>query len=195
MSRTPPAGEGEKLLADLTELFHERGVNFPTRTLYLGPDVSDESAEQFLKNLHVLEQMAADPVTVLVNNCGGDDYNGLAIFDAIKQCRSEITMVVRGSAMSMGSVILQAAGRRIMGPLATQMIHMGSCGVEAHANTFQKIAAEARRVNAWMESMYLSRIREKHPKFPLARLKRMLNHDTYMTAERSIELGLADEIG
>lgn len=195
MRKRVPPGDGEKLLLELTDLFHERGINLPTRTLYLGPDVGDETAAEFIKNLHVLERLSDDPITVLMNNCGGDDYNGLAMFDAVRLSPCDVTMVVRGSAMSMGSIILQAADRRIMGPLATQMIHYGQAEMSGHALTVQRNAREAARVNEWMEAMYLARIHERRNDFNLRELRALLDHDTYLTAEAAIDLGLADEIG
>lgn len=184
-----------RVLSELVELFHERDVNLPTRTLYLGPDVGDLTAERFVKNLHVLAELSPDPVHVLLNNCGGDDYNCLAMCDAVLECPCEVVGVVRGSAMSAGSIVLQTCDRRVMGPLSTQMLHYGSFGFEGHALTAQSAAAEAARVNAWMEGMYLARVRERLPDFALERLREMLRFDTYLTAERSVALGLADEIG
>jgi len=190
------------------EIFHDCGIHLNDRTIFVGSDthwdgghigVDAKMAEKFLKNLHMLERMSPDPVTVLANNPGGDVYHGLAIYDAIKTSRCAVRVVVRGYAMSMGSIILQAATRpgdcRVMGPTSTQMIHWGTDGWWGHAKTFEKIADEGKRINAWMVEMYLEQIRKKHPKFTKERLKNMLNFDTFLTAKQSIDLGLADEIG
>jgi ATP-dependent protease ClpP protease subunit len=94
----------------------------------------------------------------------------------------------------MGSIILQAADERVMAPRASQMIHYGQWSFDGHAKTGQKWAKEFDRLDTWMEVMYLSRIQEKHPDFTLKKLKSMLNHDTFLTAEQSIEVGLLDSI-
>jgi ATP-dependent Clp protease protease subunit len=129
-----------------------------------------------------------------MNNIGGDEYHGFAIYDAIKNCKSIVTVKVFGHAMSMGSIILQAADERIMSPTSRQMIHYGTWGVHDHAKTAQKWAKEGEKIDTWMENMYLARIQEKNPAFNIKKLKNMLDHDTFLTPEESVELGLCDSI-
>lgn len=96
--------------------------------------------------------------------------------------------------MSMGSIILQAADERLMAPTSRQMIHYGTWGTYDHAKTAQKHAAEGLKIDTWMEKMYLARIQEKHPEFPMEELKKLLNFDTFFTAQESVRFGLADKV-
>ena len=48
----------------------------------------------------------------------------MAIFDAIKICRSHVTILVYGQAESMSSIILQAADKRIMMPNSTLYVSL-----------------------------------------------------------------------
>lgn len=190
-------------LVRLAELFHDTGLAIPTRTIYMGGVQSWDGevgtdvlmAERVIKNLHTLENMGTGPITILMNNPGGDWYHGIAIYDSIKQSPCEITIKARGYAMSMGSIILQAATHRWMSPTASQMLHYGTDGYFHHSKTFEKYAEQSKKINAVMEGIYLDRIREKHPKFKKAQLKKLLNFDTYLTAQESIDLGLADRVG
>lgn len=189
---------------DDIDKFHDYGIYVPKRTIYLGSvnvdsdggeaGVDASMAERVIKNLTILDTVKEEAITIIMNNPGGDVNHGLAIYDAIKACRSHVTVKVYGYAMSMGSVILQAADNRVMAPNSSQMIHYGEMGVEKHQKTVYKIADEAKRIDRWMEQMYLEKIQAKHPKFTLQRLKQMLNFDTFLTAEQSVELGLADEV-
>lgn len=181
----------------LADTFHEHGLSLPTRTIYLGAEdeVDTEMAERFIKNLHILECLSDAPVNMILNTPGGDVYHGLAIYDAIEASPCPVTAFVRGYAMSMGSIILQAATTRLMSSHAVQMIHYGSMSMESHAKTFQKWAREAERVDAWMELMYLARIRERRPDYTLEDLRALLDHDTMLTVEASIDLGLCDDVG
>ncbi|MEO9196307.1 MAG: ATP-dependent Clp protease proteolytic subunit [Polyangia bacterium] len=196
--------EETKLLLDLADTFHDRGLYLPTRTIYVGSETVDDSgdsgvdgrlAERVLKNLHLLECVSNAPITLLMNNGGGDEYHGLAIIDAIAESPCEVRCIVRGVAMSMGSWILQACDWRVMGPHSTQMIHVGSWGYVGHARTAKKWAEEAERTTALMERTYLRRIREKHPKYAIEDLRQMLDHDTFLDAHASIAMGLADAVG
>jgi ATP-dependent Clp protease protease subunit len=196
--------EEDSSLLEAIGAFHEHSVFMPSRTLYMGSVIANldgytgtdaKMAEVFIKNLHVLETLGSDPVTVIMDNPGGDFYHGVAIYDAIKQSPCDITIVVRGHAMSMGSIILQAAKHRVLGPMATQMLHYGYMSANHDAKTFQRWAKEADRLDLWAEQVYLARIREKHPEYTLEALQKLLDRDTFLTAEQSIDLGLADRIG
>lgn len=183
--------------------FHEYSLYLPTRTLYMGSEEHDENGEsgtdgamaaRLIKNVHLLESINKEPITIIMNNIGGDEYHGFAIYDAIKSCESHVTIKVYGHAMSMGSIILQAADDRLMAPTSRQMIHYGTWGVHDHAKTAQQWAKEGRKIDIWMENMYMEKILEKNPKFKIKKLKEMLDHDTFLTAEESLELGLCDRI-
>lgn len=194
----------KKINRDDLERFHEYEIYVPSRTLFIGSEITDidgaESgcdaamAERTIKNLHFLESLSAEPITILSHNIGGDEYACFAIIDAIQACQSEVTVKVLGAAMSAGSLILQAADRRLMTQHATQMIHYGTWGNTDHSKTLQKLAKEGARIDRWMEEWYLGRIKEKHPTFKRAQVAKLLDHDTYLTAEESVALGLADEV-
>jgi ATP-dependent Clp endopeptidase proteolytic subunit ClpP len=196
----------KKIGHDDIDKFHDYSIHIPTRTLYMGSEQIAESAdfeesgtnasmaERMVKNIHILDSINQEPITVFMNNLGGDPYHGLAIFDAILAAKSEITIKVFGYAMSMGSIILQAADHRIMAPNSRQMIHYGSLSMSGHSKTVDKQAKEEDKINRWMEEMYLEKIREKQPDFKLKRLQKMCDHDTYLTAVESVALGLADAV-
>jgi ATP-dependent protease ClpP protease subunit len=93
-----------------------------------------------------------------MNNPGGDWYHGMAIYDAIKYSSCECTIKVYGHAMSMGSIILQAADHRIMMPNSRFMIHYGYDGKAGHAKIVYKWADEGKRVNWEMENLYLEKM-------------------------------------
>lgn len=188
---------------DDIDKFHDYSLYIPTRTVYMGSESVDDGSEsgvdaamaaRVIKNLNILDSLSAEPISIIMNNPGGDVNHGLAIYDAIKACRSHIVMTVFGHAMSMGSIILQAADERIMSPMSSQMIHYGSLGVDKEAKTVYKIVDEFKRIDKWMEKMYMEKIKEKQPQFSLTRLKGMLSHDTFLTAQESVVVGLADKV-
>ena len=194
----------KKFNKDEIDRFHDYSIHVPTRTIFMGSESTDiemgESgtdsamAEKAIKNLHLLEALSKEPITIIADNVGGDEYHGFAIYDAIRACESHVTIKVFGHAMSMGSIILQAADERIMAPTSRQMIHYGTWGVCDHAKTAQQWAKEGLKIDNWMENMYLDKIHQKNPGFPMAKLKKMLDHDTFLTAKESVNLGLADKV-
>jgi ATP-dependent Clp protease protease subunit len=189
---------------DDIDKFHDYGIFIPQRIIYMGSEGSDNSenengvdylmAERAIKNLHILDTQSDQPITVIMNNPGGDTYHGMAIYDAIKGCRSHVTVKVFGHAMSMGSIILQAADERLIAPNAKFMMHYGYLALDGHAKNAEKWIEDSKRDDKWMEKMYLEKIQEKQPHFTIARLKRMLEFDTILTAEQTVALGLADQV-
>lgn len=201
---------GRRYKTDDIDKFFDYDLSIPTRTIFMGSVFTDSEggesgtdafmAERMIKALHIMENDGAaasdgdKPITIIMNNIGGDEYHGQAIFDAIRHCKNHVDIKVFGHAMSMGSIILQAADRRIMSANSKQMIHYGTWGWDGHAPTGHKWAEEFAKLDRWMEDLYLAKIREKHSKFTRTKLKSMLMTDTFLTAKESVEIGLADEV-
>ena len=125
--------------SETIEELHELGIIINRREIFLGkesgPDGDDtdyKSAMKFIKNMRLLQQFGGgkdNPIVVHQMNDGGEWCAGMAIFDAIASSESHVTIVCHGSAMSMGSIIPQAADLRIMMPNSVFMIHGGSTDV------------------------------------------------------------------
>ena len=151
-------------------------------------------AEGVIKGLHYLDAKATQGITIKMNNVGGDWYHGMAIYDAIKACKNNVTIIVYGHAMSMGSIILQAADHRILMPNATFMVHYGTNGYYGHSKNFDRWAEENKRINEVMLGIYLKKIKEKKPRFTKKQVKEICDYDTFLTAKETVDLGLADEV-
>jgi len=188
---------------DDVDKLYDYDIYIPSRTIYMGSvessitegesGVEAVMAERVIKALHLLDQKN-EPITIIMNNPGGDWYHGMAIYDAIKGCQSQITIKVYGMVMSMGAVILQAADERIMAPNARCMIHYGYMSWEGESKTFAKWAKENEKLDGEMEKILLAKIRAKHAGYPLKDLQEMLRNDTILSAQETIDLGLADTI-
>lgn len=189
---------------DDVDKFHDYGIYIPSRTIFMGSEefsvelgesgVDGKMAERVVKNLNILEGINKEPITIIMNNPGGDEYHGLAIYDAIKTATCHVTIKVYGMAMSMGSIILQAADERVLSPNAKFMIHYGYFSMSEHAKTVYKWTEENKKVDVWMEQLYLEKIRHKHPDFKLKKVQEMCNFDTILSARETVDLGLADKI-
>jgi hypothetical protein len=62
-----------KYTRDDIDKFHDYDIYIPTRTLYIGPSNEDGItdvivAERLIKNLHILESLNSNPITILMNN-------------------------------------------------------------------------------------------------------------------------------
>jgi ATP-dependent Clp protease protease subunit len=197
-----------RITRDDLDRFMHFGFLPATRTIYLGearidndswddntPGVDYRLADQIIKSICILESINSDPITIIINNPGGNEYHGLAIYDAIRATPCFVTVRIIGHAMSMAAWFAQAADHRIMFPNATMMIHYGTMGIgSVHTHTFERWGKEVGRLNKLMEKHLLERIIEKNPKFTLRRLREKLLFDSFLTAPECVELGLADEV-
>lgn len=163
------------LVRENIDRWFDHNLDVDNRTLYMGsisatPDgdesgVDSSMAEYFIKGMHVLQSKnATQEITIIMNNPGGDPYHGMAIYDAIKMSSCPCTIKVYGYAMSMGSIILQAADYRIMMPNSKFMIHYGYSSYDNHVRTIESWVNEDKRSSYEMEDLYLKMILEKEEK-------------------------------
>lgn len=186
---------------------YDYGFDLASRTIYLGSDKTslsgDESgvdgalANMAIVALYIMQREDPEgikPITILISGPGGDYYYAMGIFDQIKACKSEVIAIASGSVMSAHSIIFQAADKRIMTKNCRQMIHYGYFGASDHTKNFKNWAKESEKIDKQMEDLYYERIKQKKPRFKRTDLTKLLEFDTILNAEESIELGLADEI-
>jgi len=181
------------------ELFHDHGI-LPRRSIiYIGSQSdSDGDAQesgvdhQMIKrtsiNLIVADEKQQD-ITVILVNGGGDVYYGWGIHDAIRMCTNDVTIVVRGLAMSAAALILQAADKRIMEPNARLMIHDGEASHHDHARNIERDADEVKRLRLKMYQRFTERTGLHSNK-----IQAMCQFNTYMSAEEALKLNFIDEI-
>lgn len=195
-----------KIYKDEIDRLFDYDIYVPTRTIVMRSHLVDESgesgtdaemAQRVIKGLHILDSSAPTgdkPITIIMNNPGGDDYDGLAIYDAIKACKNHVTIVVYGKAMSMGGIILQAADKRIMSENSRFMMHYGTFSISANSKDAYQWVDENKKIDTWMEEMFLEKMQEKDSTKTIEELKEMLRADFIVNAQGAVDLGLADEV-
>lgn len=191
-----------RLNRDEISRFIEHNLDVSSRTIYFGYgdpdgdcDLDQVLAANTIKSLYLLDKVRPDtPITLLINNQGGDDQHGLAIYDAIKTVSSQVTGVVYGHCQSMAVWVLQACDVREISPHSVVMIHNGSGSLEGRTEEIDAWKKWQDKQDRICADILLSRIREKHPQFQRARLNRMLKTDTIMSPQEALDLGLVDRI-
>lgn len=197
-------------ILDEIETYHRFNVFTHSRIINLVSETNvDDGTEfgvgfsmssPFLKNLAILEAISHDPITVIHNTEGGDEAQGMAIYDAIKRSPCHITMKVYGTCMSMGSIILQAADDRVLMPHASIMFHDGtSSSVIGNHYEAANSAEFFKQYGKMCDDILYARINEKRAKDNHAPMSRktfdmMVLKGKYIFASEAVELGLADRI-
>ena len=177
------------------DLFHEFDIYYPSKTITLFGEINQESRDKFIKNLHSLDESSGE-ITILISSEGGDVEEGLSIYDYIASSRNIINIICIGGVCSMATVILQAAseGKRFMYPNSYLMIHEGTQGTIDHPKNREQWERLNKIYSTKCEDIYLTKIKEKKPKFSRTKLKELLLFDTILTPKEAIDLGLVDGI-
>lgn len=184
---------------NIIEQYHNHGLHTERRLIdahFVGTDAEDTvNVARAMRNIHILESISDEPITIYLNTEGGDEQCYQALIDTITGSMCEITIVGIGNVQSMGAVVLQAGDVRKMTEGALLMLHYGSMPLpDSSVELHQVNIDEFNRYSRYMEDILLSRIRKRIPKFSRAKLRNKLRTDWILTAAEALEYGLIDSI-
>ena len=130
-------------------------------------------------------------IQMLLSTYGGCVYDGLSLYDAVKNSNTEVDITCFGKIMSMGIIILLSAKTRKAYRNTTFMIHEGSSGFIGKVADMEESVEESKRLRE-----VIFDIIEKETKIPKAKLDevRKSRMDWYLTAEEALKYGLITEI-
>lgn len=175
------------------DILLEHNFDIRARIIYLNGEIDQESADKFIKILMFLDKTAGE-ITIILNSDGGCVSSGFALYDTIKLCQNEVEIKVLGSVMSIATIILQAGDKRIMSENSRLMLHRGEMALDDHITNVEAAVKESKAVEDIMLNIYLEKIHEKQPNFTMSRMKKLLDFDHYMSAQRCLEFGLVDHV-
>lgn len=148
------------------------------------------SAARFVEDLKAVDDGAVK-VTVAINSPGGDVFDGFAIHNALVRLGDRCTVRIDGLAASAASVIACGGNQVVMASNAIMMIHNPWTFAYGTAEELRKTADMMDKARDGILAAY----RRKAPSIEDAELLRMLDDETWLTAEEAVALGLADVVG
>jgi ATP-dependent Clp protease protease subunit len=162
------------------------------RIVFLGTEVSEQSANLIVAQLLFLE--AEDPdadIRLYVNSPGGDAYAGFAIYDAMQFVKPDVQTYGVGMAMSAGALILAsgAAGKRYVLPNSKVMIHQGRASSSGQPTDIQIAAREILSL-----TRRYGEIIAKHANKDVEQVMRDIDRDRFLEPHEAVEYGLADQV-
>lgn len=95
------------------------------RTILISGEINKDKADEFTRQILVLDSESSDPIYVYINSPGGDVDSGFAIYDMARFVSSPVTMIGMGLVASAAALIYLAvpAERRLALPDSTYLIH------------------------------------------------------------------------
>ena len=130
-------------------------------------------------------------VDVRINSNGGEVYSGIAIFNALKNSKADITIYVDGIAASMASVIALCGKPVQMSRYARLMLHsvQGSC--YGNKDEMKNCIREIEALEDTLCEMYATRMGKAKDEI---RAMYFDGRDHWLRADEALSLGLIDGI-
>lgn len=129
------------------------------------------------------------PVEVQINSPGGDMFEGIAIYNVLREHPQEITVKVMGMAASAASVIAMAGDKIEIGAASFMMIH--NCWVLAIGNRH-----DMRETADWLEpfDQAMVDVYSMRSGQDAKAITKWMDDETFMSGSTSIERGFADAL-
>lgn len=144
------------------------------------------TAADFIRDLKAL---TGKSINLTINSPGGDVFEAIAMFSALRASGKEITTTVYGIAASAASYLMLAGDKRVMPDNTMQMVHNASTGAWGNAEELVAAAEVLSKVDANLQATYAARTG-----LNAEEVAALLSKDTYLTAAECLELGLIDEV-
>ena len=128
-------------------------------------------------------------ITLWINSPGGDCVAAAQIFNMLSEYQGKVTVKIDGLAASAASVIAMAGTEVWMSPVSMMMIHNPATvawGDHAEMKKAMELldAVKESIINAYVRKTGQSR----------AKLSHLMDAETWMDANKAVELGFADDI-
>ena len=162
------------------------------RTLYLDGTIAEESwfDDDITPRLFKSELMAGDgDVTIWLNSPGGDCVAASQIYSMLMDYKGNVTVKIDGIAASAASVIAMAGTKVLMAPTALMMIHNPFTVAIGDTEEMKKAVEMLNEVKESIINAYEIKTGQVRVK-----ISHWMDAETWMNANKSIELGFADGI-
>lgn len=153
-------------------------------------DEDSVGASEFVKEFKILEQ-SNDLIKIRINSPGGSVWEGLPIYNAIKQSSKAVHTYIDGIAYSMGGVIALAGSKVFIAKNGRIMIHAASSFAYGNAKSFKKESETLESYDRSLSENFAERLNITSEE---VRAKYFDYEDHYFTATEAKEAGLVDEI-
>ena len=191
-----PKPEQDVPIGNLYESLHNQLgtlVDYNDSIIFINDDITEHTLTDLIirvRNLLLNRKDKASPINLMINSPGGDVHEMFAIIDYIESLDVKVNTICRGKAFSAAAIILACGtGSRMMSKRSTVMLHQSSSFLGGKMSDITAYLDNVRN----LESSIYKILAEKTNK-DAQYWKMKMKSDMYLTAEKSKELGLIDEI-
>jgi len=145
------------------------------------------SAKAF--NAEVAKLPADREIKLRINSPGGSVYEGLAIYNYLKERRDHLTCIVDGMCGSVATIIACSAKKVVMNTGTGYFIHKIQGEAAGDSNKLRKIADDMDKIGKQFIAIYAEKTGLKDEE-----ISAMMDESTLMDENEAVEKGFADEI-
>jgi len=149
-------------------------------------DGSMISAKNFLEELRKVPS-SVETLNVRINSPGGDVFDGVAIYNLLKQHKAKVIVHIDGLAASIASIIALAGDEVRMGEGALFMIHLPWTFAYGNRMEMDNTINRLMDIEEQMLGIYVNKT-----KMSRVELRAMLEKETWMNADEAVEKGFAN---
>jgi ATP-dependent Clp endopeptidase proteolytic subunit ClpP len=149
-------------------------------------DGSGITAKNFQKEL---AEIKASQIDLHINSPGGLVFDGISIYNLLKNHPANVTTYIDGLAASIASVIALAGDKVIMAENALMMIHKASGMVMGTSDDMRDFAEKLDKVNGSIATTYMSKTKKDEKE-----VNDLMAAETWMNADEALEMGFVDEV-
>lgn len=141
----------------------------------------------------ILRNIGPRDITVNINSPGGNVFDGLAMYDQLREHPAKVTVRVRGIAASAASVIAMAGDEIQIATGSMMMVHKAWGVIIGNADDYQEAVTVFGQIDRSLASVYASRTGLSDEKIMamLAGPNRR-SDGTWLTAAEAVEMKFAD---
>ena len=128
-----------------------------------------------------------ETIELEINSYGGDVFAGIDLMNTLRGHKGEVIITITGIAASAASVICMGADKIRMYSNTQLMVHNAWTFARGNAKQLRKVADDLEVIGESVLASYTHRLDAKTA-------TKLLDEETYLSAKKAVELGLADEI-
>jgi ATP-dependent Clp protease protease subunit len=163
------------------------------RQIIFHGEVMEWTCKEASKRLEYLAQESKEPIKIILNSVGGDVFDGLLLFDTIRNLVKKgipVLCEARGLAASMGCILVQAGSQRQATENTRFLIHEVSSVAWGKTSEVVEQAEEIKKVNDMLKEILSERTGKSVEEIE----KIWHKTDVWFSAKEALDFGLIDQI-
>ncbi|MED4172366.1 Clp protease ClpP [Halalkalibacterium halodurans] len=147
----------------------------------------DSTSASDIKN--VLKDNESKEIVIHLNSGGGDAFDGIAIYNQLKNHDAKIIVHIDGFAASAASIIAMAADELIMHTGTMMMIHEASTVAWGTKKEVRSALNALEGLDKSLVDIYMTRFKGER-----SEMETFIENETWFTVDEAVAVGLADKV-